>query len=71
MRDPHGIVDTFRARYEANLDLMHPDQAAREAMAAVDGYLKSSEFINIGSKSTKGPQYVRVDKRPEEVRNKV
>lgn len=67
MDDPHGIVDTFKRRYESNLELMHPDAAAREAMAAVDAFLKSSTFVDLSSKSTEGRHYMRVDRRPEEV----
>lgn len=67
MDDPHGIVRTFAETYQQNLSLMHPDAAARQAMAALDGYLRSSDFVNIGSKDTSGPQYIRVEKK-EEVR---
>lgn len=65
--DPHGVVETFRARYEANLELMHPEMAAREAMAVLDGYLKGSKFIDLGSKSSTEKAYIRVDKRPEDL----
>lgn len=68
MDDPHGIVEVFRSRYEANLDLMHPDTAARGAMAALDAYLKSSKFVDLSSKSTEGRHYIRVDRKPEEMR---
>lgn len=65
MDDPHGIIKTFADSYIANVPIMHPDAAARQAMAALDGYLRSSDFINIGSKDTSGPQYIRVEKREE------
>lgn len=67
MADPHGIVDVFDSRYTANLELMHPDAAAREAMAALDAYLKASKFIDLGHKNSRERAYIRVDKKPEEV----
>lgn len=66
--DPHGIVEVFARRMNQNLDLMHPDAAAREAMAAVDAFLKSSTFIDLGHKGSTERAHLRVDKKPEEVR---
>lgn len=66
MDDPHNIVDTFRRTYESNLDLMSPDAAARQAMAALDGYLRASKFLDVSAKGERR-QYVRVDRTPEEV----
>lgn len=65
--DPHGIVDVFARHLNANLDIMDPDAAARQAMAAVDGYLRGSKFIDVSTKTTSGKQYIRVDRRPEEM----
>lgn len=65
--DPHGICRVFASHLNANSKLMDPDAAARQAMAAVDGYLRASKFVDLSSKSTKGRHYMRVDKRPEEV----
>ncbi len=66
--DPHGIVEVFARRLNANLEFMDPDMAAREAWAATDAFLRSSTFVDLGSKSTEGRHYLRVDKKPEEVR---
>jgi hypothetical protein len=66
--DPHGIIETFATRLNANLGLMDPEMAAREAMAVVDAYLKGSKFIDMSFKGSEQRQYVRVDRRPEEVR---
>ena len=65
--DPHGITEVFAETLEAGLKRMDPEAAAKNAMVAVDSYLKSSTFIDMGSKSTRGgpPQFVRVDKKPD------
>lgn len=65
--DPHGVVETFRRTYEANLPIMSPDAAARQAMATLDGYLRGSKFLDVSAKTEKR-QYVRVDKTPEGVK---
>ncbi len=63
--DPHGMVEVFAESLEAGLKRMHPEAAFRGAVAAVDSYLKGSEFIDMNHKGSSEPQYIRVDKRPE------
>lgn len=67
MADPHGITEVFTETLKIGLKRSHPETAARNAVLAVDSYIKSSKFIDMGSKETRGgpPQYVRVDKKPE------
>lgn len=66
MDDPHGVEDAFNRSYRANLQLMNPDAAARQAMAALDGYLRGSKFLDVSTKQ-ETRQYVRVDREPEGV----
>ena len=66
--DSHGIVQVFADRLHANLQFLDPEMAAREAMAAVDGFLRASKFIDASSKGSAERAYIRVNKRPEEVR---
>jgi hypothetical protein len=65
-KDPYGIADVFTARLVSNLELMHPEMAAREAMAAVDAYLKASKFVDMSAKG-EAKHYIRFDRRPEEM----
>ncbi len=67
--DPHGMVEVFAESLESGLKRMHPEAAFRGAVAAVDSYLKGSEFIDMNHKGSDLPQYVRVDKRPERMRS--
>ena len=70
MDDPHGIAEIFRLRLEANLELLHPDAAAREAVQTVLDYLEASKFVDLSHKSSTEKTYVRVDRPPAEMSSK-
>lgn len=61
--DPLGAVEVFATHLDLSLQHSHPEQAARSAFAAVEGYLKSYKFINTGHKGSEGPSWRMVQKR--------
>lgn len=55
--DVFGITHVFATHLQVSLANMHPQQAARVAFAAVQGYLASYKFVNMSSKGERMPRY--------------
>ncbi len=66
--DPFSIIRVFATHLELSLEHSHPVHAAKTASAAVDHYLASHDFLEVGRKESGQPEYRMVSKRPEKGR---
>jgi hypothetical protein len=64
-RDEYHFVEVFSQSVEQNIKFgMHPEQALRAAIHAVDGYAKGFEFKDFSHKQSGGPVWKMFPKRP-------
>lgn len=61
--DPFGIAQAFADQLEVSLKSMHPVQATKAACHAVQQYVESHDFIDLGHKGSRTPEYVKVPKK--------
>ena len=63
--DPFGLVRVFAEHLQLSSKDMHPVHAAKAASAAVENYLASHDFVEVGTKESGTPEYRMMPKRPE------